>query len=203
MEGYLSFIRLAMVHQILDKIFSNKKLIRPAEFIVKMAIVYACWRTFKYFGEKDDNFLWGSWFWFKNFIGDSVVASAAAILSAAGYELTYYKRLITLEGGRGIYFADLCLGIAPMVIFSGFIISYGNNLKNKLWFIPMGLMFIHVINIFRIIALVLIQAYYLQYFKFAHDYLYVVITYGLIFLLVMWWMDKLADKPANDLPKQA
>ena len=194
MEGDLPFNLLIMVRQFLDRIFSDKKLIRPVEFLFKMAIVYACWRTFKYFGEKDDNFLWGGWFWLKNVLGDSVTASAAYLLTEAGYELTYYKRLITVEGSSGIYFADLCLGIAPMVIFSGFILSYGNNWKNKLWFIPLGVLLIHGINIFRMIALILIQVHYPRYFKLAHEYVYVVVTYGIIFLLVIWWMNLLTFK---------
>lgn len=183
-----------MIRQFLNHVLSNKKLVRPVEFLLKMAIVYACWRTFKYFGEKDDNFLWGGWFWLKNFLGDSVTASAAFLLRSAGYELTYYKRLITVDGSIGIYFADLCLGIAPMVIFSGFILSYGNNWKNKLWFIPLGVFLIHCINIFRMIALILVQVHYPEYFRVAHEYVYVVVTYGMIFLLVMWWMNSLADK---------
>lgn len=42
------------------------------------------------------------------------------------------------------------------------------------------------------LALVLVLVHYNRYFGMAHDYVYVVITYGLIFVLVMWWMDKLA-----------
>jgi exosortase/archaeosortase family protein len=62
----------------------------------------------------------------------------------------------------------------------------------KLWFIPLGLMLIFMINVFRLLALILIQAHYNSYFDFAHDYLYVVVTYSLIFVLVMWWMNRWA-----------
>ena len=183
-----------MIRNFLDRIFINKRLIRPVEFVLKMALVYTVWRTFKYFGEQNENFLWGGWTVFKDMLGNSTTATAAILLGKLGYQLTYYSRMITVDDSAGIFFGDLCLGIAPIVIFSGFILSFGNNWKNKLWFIPLGVFFIYFINVFRLMALVLIQVHHQEYFDMAHDYLYVIITYGFIFLMVMWWMDKLADK---------
>lgn len=179
---------------LLDRYLSNKRLIRPIEFLLKMALVYAGWRTFKYFGEHYDNFLWGGWQWFKDVIGRMLTFSSAMILKAAGYQLSYFERIIIVDGTRGIYVADLCLGIAPMVIFTGFIASFGDNARNKYWFIPLGLFLIFLTNVARVLALVLVQVHSNSLFGLAHDYVYVLLTYGLIFLLVLWWMNNLAFK---------
>ena len=183
-----------MLRKTLDRCLTNKRLILPLEFLLKMSAVYLAWRMFKYVAESNEGFLWGGWFWFKNTLGNSVTASAAYFLQAANYSLYFEGRILILHGTNGIYFADLCLGVAPMVIFTGFIISYGNNLKNKLWFIPLGIFLIYCINVVRVIALALIQLHLPEFFNLAHSYLYVVITYGLIFMLVLWWMNNLADK---------
>ncbi len=184
-----------MIKHFLEKYLPDKKLVKPAEFVIKMMIVYASWRAFKHAGDVYDNFLWGGWQHFKDILGSLTAAVAAKGLLVLGYKLSYHGRVITVDGTAGIYFADLCLGLAPMVIFAGFIVSYGNNLKAKCWFIPFGVMSIFLLNAVRMMALVLLQTEgNKSLFRFAHDYLYVIVTYGFIFLMVMWWMNSLADK---------
>lgn len=183
-----------MFHQALHKAIPNKRLVAPAEFLLNMALVYAGWRVFKYLSEHNANFLWGGWSWFKDVMGNSLAVISAGVLRLFGYELIQYERVIIIEGTRGVRIADLCLGIAPMVIFTGFILAYGNNRRAKLWFIPMGLLVIYITNVVRVVALTLVQAHYTSLFKLAHEYVYVTLTYGFIFLMVMWWMNKLAYK---------
>ena len=190
-----------MLRRILSRNLANKRLILPIEFLLKMSLVYIGWRCFKYVAESNEGFLWGGWFWLKNTLGNSITTCAAYILQAANYTLFYEGRTLILQGTNGIYFADLCLGVAPMVIFTGFILSYGTNFKNKLWFIPLGIFLIFCINVVRVVALALIQLHLPHYFQLAHSYLYVLITYGLIFILVMWWMNKLADNKIVVLQK--
>lgn len=155
-------------------------------------MVYALWRGLKYCGESSAGFLWGGWAAFYDLVGNLLATCDSLILSLMKIPHFHEKRVIIVEGTNGIYFGDLCLGIAPMFIYSGIILAFGNNLKAKLWFIPMGVAFIFLINVLRLLALVLIQARFNTYFDFAHDYLYVVITYSLIFVLVMWWMNRWA-----------
>ncbi|MBK8658282.1 MAG: archaeosortase/exosortase family protein [Bacteroidetes bacterium] len=181
-----------MLRQLLKKVFSNELLIEPAEFIIKVAMVYALWRGLKYCGETYPGFLWGGWAAFYDFIGNLLAYCNSVILNVMGIQHIHEKRVIIVAGTNGIEFSDLCLGIAPMFIYSGIILAFGTNLKAKLWFIPMGVFLIFLINVFRLLALILIQARYNSYFDFAHDYLYVVVTYSLIFVLVMWWMNRWA-----------
>lgn len=183
---------------LLQKFVGNKKLHQPLRFAVSMAVVYTAWRIFKYFAEHYDNFLWGGWEKFQNLLGNFIAASTVTILQFFGYSIHHNGRMIMVDGARPIFVADLCLGIAPLVIFTGFILVFGNHHKNKIWFIPFGLSLILLINILRMLALVLVLVHYNQYFGMAHDYVYVVITYGLIFLLIMWWMEKLAFRSTGN-----
>lgn len=165
-------------------------------FVLRVALVYASWRTLKYLGE-NYNFLWGGWHAFYDFIGNILASSVSWLLTMLSVPHERVARTITVQGTGGIYFADLCLGIAPLYIYAGIILSIGNNWKARLWFIPLGWVGIYVINVFRMAALILIHAYAYQYFRFAHEYLYVVITYGLIFLMMVWWMNRWAFEPKS------
>jgi exosortase/archaeosortase family protein len=184
-----------MLQRLLKQYLPDTKMVRPVEFAIKMVFVYAGWRTFKYFSETQPDFLWGSWDWFKELIGVDLIRWTALILSSMGYPLVHHGRLIVVDGYSGIYASDLCLGIPPLVIFTGFILSFGNNHKARLWFIPLGLIVIYITNILRMVALVLVQVHQGAYFRLAHDYVYLILTYGFIFIMVMWWMNSLAFKP--------
>ncbi|MBK7147495.1 MAG: exosortase/archaeosortase family protein [Bacteroidetes bacterium] len=174
--------------------FTDKRLILPVEFVLKMLLVYAAWRLFKYGGEHYEHFMWGGWEYLKNTQGRLVGHFSAMQLRAMGYQVTDFGRMIIVDGTPGIFIGDLCLGIAPMVIFSGFILVFGDNGCNKAWFIPLGLLLINVINVFRTSALVLVQVHYERYFKLAHENIYLYLTYGLILLLLLWWMNGPAFK---------
>lgn len=166
-------------------------------FVLKIAIVYSSWRVLKYLGEADPNFLFGWWEAMYDFFAKRLAEGAAVVLKVFGYGYKQYGRVIIVDGTRGILVANLCVGIAAFYIYSGLILAFGNNWRDKLWFVPMGLLFIFVINVFRVVALALVQLHYEQYFKIAHTYVYVVLTYGLIFGLVVIWMEKFAFKKAT------
>jgi exosortase/archaeosortase family protein len=143
--------------------------------------------------------LWGGWHWFKGVIGDSLGYLSYALLSLSGYDMVHYKRVITIEGARGIYIADSYLGITPMVIFSGLVLLYGNNRKDKWWFILLGIVAIFIVNVFRVTTLALIQYHYNSAFNPVHEYLYMAVTYGFVFLMVIWWLNKWADKKSTQV----
>ncbi|MCS6935169.1 MAG: archaeosortase/exosortase family protein [Chitinophagales bacterium] len=166
-------------------------------FLLNMGIVYAAWRLFKYLAEHYENFLWGGWAKFQQFIGNTIATYSVSILRLAGYEVYNTGRMIYMQGHQPIYVADQCLGIAPLVIFTGFIVSFGNNTRNKLWYIPFGILLIMIINIIRMMALVLVAVHKQAWFGFAHNYLYVAITYSLILALVIWWMERWAFLPGD------
>jgi exosortase/archaeosortase family protein len=81
--------------------------------------------------------------------------------------------------------------LALFALFSGFIISFPANWKEKLWFIPLGLLIIYISNLFRIVLLVLIKIHFPGSLNFNHKYTFTVLVYGIIFLLWMIWVNKI------------
>ncbi len=54
----------------------------------------------------------------------------------------------------------------------------------------MGIVIVHLTNLFRITGLAVITVTIPQYWEFAHDYLFRPFFYVVIFFLWVWWVEK-------------
>lgn len=171
-------------------------------FLCKVVLIYSSWRVIRYFGDTNPNFLFGGWAALYEFIAQSLAKGTSVILSILGYAHQHFGRTLIIEGTRGIRVENLCAGLPSFFIFSGLILGFGNNWRDKTWYIPLGIFLIYLINLGRILALALFQKYSSKYFDLAHNYFYVFITYALIFILVAFWMEKLAYKKQHLSVKQ-
>ena len=66
--------------------------------------------------------------------------------------------------------------------------------KAKLWFIPLGLVVIHFVNVFRIFGLGLTLIPWPAYFDQFHDYFFKTIFYFIIFLMWVVWVEFIAHR---------
>ncbi len=102
--------------------------------------------------------------------------------------------VLFMDGGnyRGIWVGDECNGFKLFSIFTIFILAFPGNIKKKAWFIPLGLVIVHLANVIRVAGLVLINNYYPKFLDFNHLYTFTVFVYGIIFLLWYWFAKKIA-----------
>ncbi len=84
-----------------------------------------------------------------------------------------------------------CNGLNVVIIFVGFLFAYGKPKKALLWFIPLGLLLIHLLNLARITILYYVTLYHPDLSYFMHKYLFTAIIYAGIFVLWIWWVVKL------------
>ncbi len=93
-----------------------------------------------------------------------------------------------------------CNGLELFALFAGFVIAFPGNWKHKLWYIPAGILVIHILNVMRVASLTLIQLNYPQYLQFNHKYTFTVLVYALTFWLWMIWVNKFsaANKSTNE-----
>jgi exosortase/archaeosortase family protein len=94
---------------------------------------------------------------------------------------------------RGVWVGDNCNGFKLFSIFSIFLIAYPGNWKSKLWFIPLGILIVHLANITRVMSLVAINDSNPAYLDFNHDYTFTLFVYSIIFGLWYWWLKKYAS----------
>jgi exosortase family protein XrtF len=129
------------------------------------------------------------------FVIDITVAASKWLLELFGYTVfTGADRLIGVDGTGGLWIGDNCNGIALFALFTGFILAYPGNWKKKLYFIPLGIILIELLNILRVVALAILDTKSRAWTEFNHTYTFTIVIYGFIFLMWMLWVNKVSDK---------
>ena len=101
--------------------------------------------------------------------------------------------MIFCNGRRLLRVGDECNGLVLFALFAGFVICYPGRLKNKLWFIPLGIFLIFVLNLIRIALLSLNFKYFHSSFAFNHHVTFTYSVYLFIFLLWVIWINKFGN----------
>lgn len=70
--------------------------------------------------------------------------------------------------------------------------------KHKLWFIPVGIIVIHFVNIIRIVGLSLTLVQWPDHFDFFHDYIFKTFFYFMIFVMWVIWVEVFAHRVRYD-----
>jgi len=63
----------------------------------------------------------------------------------------------------------------------------------KTWFIPLGWLVIHAFNILRISCINLLCEFHPDMFPLWHEYIFKYLFYGMMFLMWVWWVERLAS----------
>lgn len=99
-------------------------------------------------------------------------------------------QVIGIHGSIGVWVGKACDAISLFIIFSIFILAFPGNQRDKWWFVPFGILTIHILNVIRIVALTMITYYAPQWLEFNHTYVFTFLVYSYIFLLWIWWVNK-------------
>ncbi|MGZ3865705.1 MAG: exosortase X [Bacteroidia bacterium] len=135
-----------------------------------------------------------------------IINTAQFLLSAIGYT-TYTNtvdvdfQFLGIDGAHPVWVGSPCNALTLFAFFTFFVIAFPDNGKNKLWFIPLGILIIHAANILRVMGLVLINYYAPKYLEFNHTYTFTILVYALIFAMWMWWVNFSLKKSKQHEPK--
>jgi exosortase family protein XrtF len=134
----------------------------------------------------------------QKFIG-SIISSSEYFVKLLGYKtFTVLQdrdyQVVGIDGSNGVWVGSNCNAITLFSLFSVFIVAYPGNQKHKLWFIPTGIVLIHVLNLIRVIALVLIAYYSPTSLNFNHTYTFTFLVYAFILFLWIVWVNKFSQK---------
>ena len=128
-------------------------------------------------------------------VAEHVATMSVGILRMFGYSATTrsfqgFNTMISMNGKDLVWIDSGCTGLTLMALFAGFVIAYPGPLAKKLWYIPLGLLVIYVVNLARVVVLCLNHIYSNASFAFNHKYTYTLITYAAIFGLWMIWANR-------------
>lgn len=127
-----------------------------------------------------------------------IINVCVGIFNILGYK-TFESREVDdvqvfgIDGSNGVWIGGPCNGITLMCLFAVFVIAYPGSVKNKLWYVPLGIVLVFLINIIRIVALALIAYYAPQYLNFNHTYTFTFLAYSFVFMLWMIWVNRLSS----------
>ena len=106
-------------------------------------------------------------------------------LEIMGYDVAITGKVIRIADTPGVLLDRGCLGRNLLMLYAGFLFIYPGRWKPKLWYIPLGLFLIFLINTIRITGLAVISYEAPRYLGINHDYFFKYSVYALTFL--MWW----------------
>jgi len=87
-----------------------------------------------------------------------------------------------------------CNGINVMIIFIAFIVAFGGSVKTMTWFIPAGILLIHLFNLLRISLLYFAAIHYQQFFYYVHKYIFTAFLYLVVLALWAVWVFRFNTK---------
>jgi exosortase/archaeosortase family protein len=100
---------------------------------------------------------------------------------------------IRFDTGTGTTIIWGCTGIKQSFIWIVIMLVARGSWKHKLWFIPLGLACAYLFNILRITLIAMALEHHPDWFHMLHDYVFKYLFYGMLFLLWLWWSNRLTD----------
>jgi exosortase family protein XrtF len=169
--------------------FYNSK---TSRFFLLSALIYLFWFLLYDFYIKPKTLL-------DEKIISNIIFSTKRFLELFSYKVYFTMedlnyQMIGIDGAHPIWIGGPCDGVSVMAIFLIFVSAYPGNQLHKLWYVPLGILAIHFINILRVAGLTLINFYAPEYLDFNHNYTFTFLVYGFIFILWITWVNKFSKR---------
>jgi exosortase family protein XrtF len=120
--------------------------------------------------------------WVLNVIGDPV----SAIRNLNGPTI-----FIRNGANPGVNIFEGCNGLNVMIVFASFLFAFAGQRQRLIWFLPLGIVIIHLSNIVRMTLLYLVAVHHRNYFYYLHKYVFTAAIYLIVFLLWFIWVTKI------------
>ena len=99
-----------------------------------------------------------------------------------------------------LIFSKSASGMKQMLQFALLILVIPGPWKHKAWFIPLGIVIVHLTNVFRVICLIIVAFRWPQQIQYAHDNYLRLLFYIVIFGLWIFWVEKIRPLKPDSKP---
>ncbi len=167
-------------------------------FLFKVFAFYLIWIVSENYLSHKLGFYSSLWTFFYHIFLKLVLFTSKTGLSILGYEYVSGYNSLAIIGSYGVIIGNPCVGFGLSYGFGALIVSYPGPWLKKLWFIPLGILIILLINSSRVIALcteVVKTGGFLQ--MEPHD-LFNNLIYIFIFLLWFLWIKFINKNPQSN-----
>lgn len=110
----------------------------------------------------------------------------------------YFCLLYYSDTNTGINIIWGCAGIKEIFMTALVIMTAQGNYRKKMWYIPMGILFILLLNYIRLSTLTFLVHHHMNLFDFVHKIVFRFVMYGGIFLIWLVWIEKIGKKLTKD-----
>ena len=166
-------------------------------FMVIILIVHIIWR------------IWAGTFYFapiqsfiaviRTFLVKQVSTQTLFVLDVLNIKVTSYGTNILTNNNIYLIIGQSAAGLKQIFQFFILIMLFHGPWKHKFWFIPAGILILHLTNVFRILCLVVIAMHWPNQIHYAHDNYLRILYYIVIFGLWIVWVEKIS--PLNHKKK--
>lgn len=175
-----------------EKISKLRKTIKPIEGILLfIGITLIIHYTFRYWAY-EHNF-----YPFSTMVSDArlwlselAFVHTSVIIDLLAYSFEGRNNTIIFESGNWLSINSGCSGFKQLLQALFLFLIYPGQIKQKIWFIPLAILLMHVANIIRLVGVSLTLYYYPDWWEFSHDYVFRFVFYFILFLLWIWWEEK-------------
>jgi len=124
-------------------------------------------------------------------MSDLVSQNAASLFRILGYEAqSRVNATLYINNIRTVHVGYPCNGISIFIVFISFIIAVPGKIKDLSWFIPLGILSVHSINVLRVFCLAVIYLYDKSLVDFNHKYVFTAVVYTWVMLLFRYWIKR-------------
>jgi exosortase/archaeosortase family protein len=175
------------MHHIIDKLSLLRNVLR---FIIITSVIHVLWRLWEY--QLD-------YFPVAEAMQNVSMLLVRIITSQSGWivkhffdnEVSNTGQIIYLGSYRHLEIFEGCSGLKQFAQFGILILLCPGKWYNKIWFIPSGIILIHITNIVRMVGLSMVIMNCPEYWEFTHNFLFKWLFYAVIFSLWVFWTDYL------------
>lgn len=121
---------------------------------------------------------------------------SAGLIRFTGLDASVSDNVIRLA--HGVWIVDTeCTAVNLIIIFLSFVVAYPASVKAKFLGIFLGLPFIFLANVTRMLLMAWMDKLTPDYFKYFHDYFWQVVFLILIAFMWLVWIDKVVNRAAQ------
>ncbi len=135
--------------------------------------------------------------WLFDSISRLVLKQSVWVIDALGFEVEAVGARIHVGPDKlFVTVTPECTTLKQWVHWLVIMIFFPGPWKHKLWYIPAGILVIHLTNIVRISGLAILRPPFpeVKYFNFFHDYIFKTLFYAVIFMMWHLWYQRFTLK---------
>ncbi len=172
--------------------FIKKFKLSPLLDVLIFAIIVLAFHYFWWHGLKKFLLTFMAFREFEQFLAHQVFLPAAWLVEhVLRYPIETAQNTLYFNNNGFVAVEGSCSGLKQFYQWVVLMILFPGSWKKKLWFIPLGLLVIHFVNILRIVILSVVVVHWPDYWDFIHLWVLRPFFYVVIFFLWVIWVEKI------------